>query len=143
MTAPAISTGLPLAASGDPSSVTDSDRAPWTRLFGVQSDNLNSHVVSAASHGLIFQAFGLVAEDALTIQMVVGPNEGDLFQDLVLNGVTATLTSDRTMVFIPFPGRYRLRYNDNGNLGDFYAFATPIPVEWFPGVAAGLTQFGA
>jgi hypothetical protein len=140
MSLPSISTGLPIVASTDPGSVADSDRAPWTRLFDFSSSGVYSHVVDASTFGLCFMGFGLEGTDKLTVQMVVGPNEGDLFQDLSL-GTPVELSASRTLLFIPAAGRYRLKYTGD-RLSMFHAFVSPVPIAAFPGMASLFQQFG-
>ena len=115
-------------ASGSPSA--DSDRVPATRLFGPDSSLDVSHNIHVDLTGVVIHAFGLAADDKLTLQMVVGCKEGDLFQDVCINGKKIELTAAPCNNFIvwPVPGRYRLIYSGS-NLGGFYAFYYNASIE--------------
>lgn len=108
-------------SSGNPSS--DSDRVLATRLFGADSYRLESHNFHVDMTGGVVHAFGLVGTDVLTLQMVVGCKEGDLYEDVSIKGETFTMTGTplSNILLVPLPGRYRLRYTGT-NLGGFYAF---------------------
>lgn len=108
-------------ASGNPSA--DSDRVPATRLFGPGSVHEASHNFHVNLTGAIVHAFGLTADDKLTLQMVVGCKEGDLFEDVCIRGAKFELTAQpcNNVIIVPLPGRYRLLYSGS-NIGGFYAF---------------------
>lgn len=139
MTLPSITTGIPISASTGPGEVAEADRAPWANLFNASSTSPTSHTLVVNTAGIVFQAFGLVDPDKLVVQMVAGPNEGDLFQDLWV-GAEVSMYDERNMLFLPMPGRYRLRYSGS-RLGQFSAFALPVPIVGFPAAGGFFAQF--
>lgn len=107
--------------SGNPSA--DSDRVSDTRLFGPSSQLAVSHNFHVDMAAAVVHAFGLSGTDRLTVQMVVGCKEGDLFEDVCIGGqkLELTVTPCNNILIIPIPGRYRLVYSGD-NLGGFHAF---------------------
>jgi hypothetical protein len=55
------------------------------------------------------RAFGLTDAMAVQVQMVAGANEGDVFDDLIINGHSIHLSASNRLLVIPIDGRYRLR----------------------------------
>lgn len=117
-----------VGASGVPSA--DSDRTPGTRLFGPGSVSEVSHNLHVDLTGMVIHAFGLAAGDEVTVQMVVGCKEGDLYEDVCIAGKKLTLTGSpcNNVLLIPVPGRYRLIYTGH-NLGGFHVFAYPVSLD--------------
>lgn len=120
----------------------ESDRLPFTQLFGLSSNGLYSHNVHVDAHGSIFHAFGLTGDDTLTVQMVVGCKDGDLFEDLCIGGRRLQLGTApcNNLLVIPFPGRFRLAYA-GANLGGFHAFHYPVPYAAFPALGPFIERF--
>lgn len=108
---------------------------PWTTLFDERSMATASNVVMAQGHGLLFQAFGLQGADNIRLQMVSGTPQHEVVQDVLIGGLQAQLTAENNILFVPFPGRFRLQYT-GAHLGDFYACSTPVPYEYYPAMAA-------
>lgn len=126
MTLPDFKIGLPVQSASDPASVAESGRASWTTLFDGRSTVPTSHIVTAAHSGLLLQAFGLESNEALNVQMVVGTHEGDKFENIMIRAQPLALSWDNNVLFIPFPGRFRLSYSGD-RLGSIYAYASPAP----------------
>lgn len=124
---PVIRIGTSLASnnmaggSGNPSA--DSDRTSETRLFGPDAVMSISHNFHVNTHAVVLHAFGLSGTDKLTVQMVVGCKEGDLFEDVCIGGRKLELSAApcNNILIVPIPGRYRLIYSGD-NLGSFHAF---------------------
>lgn len=108
---------------------------PWNTLFDEHSTATASNVVLAHAHGQLFQAFGLAAGDIIRLQMVSGTYQNEVVQDVIIGGLPAQLTADNNILFVPFPGRFRLQYT-GGNLGAFHAYSMPVPFEHYPAMAA-------
>lgn len=117
-----------VGASGVPSA--DSDRTPGTRLFGPGSTSTVSHNLHVDLTGVVIHAIGLAAGDEVTVQMVVGCKEGDLYEDLCIAGKKLKLSGSpcNNMLLIPVPGRYRLIYSGD-NLGSFHVFAYQVSLD--------------
>lgn len=126
-------------ASGVPSA--DSDRVPATRLFGPDSELSSSHNIHVDLTGVVIHAFGLAGDDRLTLQMVVGCKEGDLYEDVCIAGKKLELTATSCANFLvwPIPGRYRLMYTGS-NLGGFYAFYYNASIEAMQAAAPVLAK---
>lgn len=129
-----LRTGVQVQAGVYPSG--EADRISWTRLFHEGSTTPLSHNVSADQFGLLLQAFGLQGTDKLCLEMVVGCKDGTYFEPVKpCDGCAPIcLSACRNMLFIPMPGRFRLRYTGS-RLGLFQAFVTPVPFEHFAAMA--------
>jgi len=108
---------------------------PWNVLFDERSTQTASAVVIAHGHGLLFQAYGLQDGDSIRLQMVSGTYHDEVVQDVIVGSLRAQLTADSNVMFVPFPGRFKLQYA-GANLTRFHAYSMPVPFEHYPAMAA-------
>lgn len=108
---------------------------PWNVLFDERSTQTASAIVIAHGHGLLFQAYGLQAGDSIRLQMVSGSYHDEVVQDVIVGRLRAQLTVDSNVMFVPFPGRFKLQYTGS-NLTKFHAYSVPVPYEHYPAMAA-------
>ena len=102
-----VQTGVALSGTGGPCDERPDDCV----FFDGQSDPQDdcSHVITVDDPMQVL-AYDLPDGDSVVLQQVSGSNDGDFFADVVVNGQTLQLDADNNRLFIPFMGRFRLRY---------------------------------